>query len=158
MLPDRSVKPLVLEIKPSLILLILQLSLYGLSLFVILTLINIQLVWQLILFAVISIYVFYIQQHTIGGLLNGKKYTLTLYQNSDWLLESFATKTRGEQKLKLRASSWVSAFIIILHFSTEQNRRIYLSLLSDSLSREDHRKLRVRLHQARFTESEMSAE
>jgi hypothetical protein len=158
MLPDKSVKPLVLEIKASQFLLIIQLGLYVLSLFVIFNLINTHLLWEIILSIFTSAYVIYLQYKTVGGHLTGNEYILTLYQNYDGLLERTGKTSTDVQKLHLLGSSWVSNFIIILHFTTDKNRQMYLTLLKDSMSRDDHRKLRVSLNQARLTEGEISAE
>lgn len=155
---NRSVKPLVLEIKPSGILFIIQLGLYVLSLVVIFTLINLHLLWAIILCIAATSYVAYLQCKTVGGYFTGNDYVLTLYENNDGVLEHTREISTYHDKYQLLGSSWVSNFLIILHFTTHHNRKIYLTLFKDSLNYDEYRTLRVYLNQARFAESEMSAE
>ena len=158
MLPDRSVKPLVLELKPSRSLFVIHIVLFALSLTTLILLFEAHLLLKFILVLSLSVYVFYLLRKSDGGYLSGHHPVLTLRQNNVCKLELHGTKHANTRRLKLLEDSWVSNFVIILHFEEGSTRRFYLTLFPDSLKGDDYRKLRVLLNQARFAESEMAEE
>jgi len=157
MLHNRSVKPLVLELKPSRTLLVIYISLFVISLTTIIFLISAHLLIKLFIMIVLSTYLYYLLRKPIEGYLSVYDTVLTFYQNNICYIEMLG-KNIISKRLKLLEDSWVSGIVIIMHFKESNGRNFYILVFADCLNADAYRKLRVHLNQARFAESEMAEE
>lgn len=156
MLPDKFVKPLVLELKPSRVLFIIQCCLFALSVATIILLFAIPLLLKILLVLFLVIYFLFLLRKAVSGYLSVDLHVLTFHQNNICSLETPTESLKDKKRLTLLKDSRISGIVSMLHFEDGNKRRLYIPVFFDSLKPGEYRKLRVRLNQARFAESEMA--